>query len=448
MKYLIISGLLVLFGLLEFLLIRKGLKTGSKPSSSLRNDEEPSLLRSLRNKYLHSPERRAEPFPKPKKGVEPVAERGEKVLSFPEKSPKLVDLAELKRAAPSPESPAREPSMRDIIQEIRGESSHSVPARPESPPAQLPAEVKPAAAPPALEPPPNARKQTLVSMKPLERTPRMIDLNRKREERNGQEASPPASELADDAAKVEELEDIEEIEATEKAGDVASPEELVKTGVDLVRRGHLDEGIRKIEAVIAQVPEKADAHFNLGIAYTLKENLPQAINAYQRAIEIEPKYGKAYYNLGTLYLKQGAIPDAIAQLEEAVKLLPDSMKALWNLYEAYRSSELFTKALSSLQKLSALEPEDASLHNHLAICYVKLGDYAKAINSWQRSISLGASSHLIHYNLGKTYELSGDVSAAREHYQQFLALAAKTAAWQELVAEVQDRLANLQPARR
>jgi len=421
MKYLVIIVLLVIVGLLEFFFIRKGMKAAGRISPNLRGDSGSSPVSSLANKHVHRKERRQESFPPQQEVVEPVESR-ETGLNFAENSPKIVELSALKREIRQKESPLQEPSMLDIIQEIRGESAHLSQDLDESSEEQGDAEIKPASRRKDMESPQNEPMKEPAANGNTGNNEGTGDLERAREEK-------------------EFTEDVEDAE------EVVPPEELIKSGLELVRRGHLDEGIKKIEAVIAYVPEKADAHFNLGIAYTLQENIPQAIIAYQQAIAIDPRYGKAFYNLGTLYLKQGNVREAITKLEHAVKLLPDSMKALWNLYEAYRSSGLFTKALASLQQLIALEPEDASLYNHLGICYVKLGDYGKAINSWKRAISLGASSHLIHYNLGKTYELYGEFVAAKDHYKQFIALAAKTSNWQELVAEVQDRLDNLEQSR-
>ncbi len=61
-----------------------------------------------------------------------------------------------------------------------------------------------------------------------------------------------------------------------------SSEELIKSGVQLVRQEKLDAGIELLEQAVELVPEKAEAYFNLGIAYTLKEFTPKAIDAYQK----------------------------------------------------------------------------------------------------------------------------------------------------------------------
>ncbi len=416
--YFIIIVLLVVFGFIEFFLIKRGMKSGKGISLPSRNGVVSSPLSSLTNKYIHPKERRQESFSKQQEVIE-SEDRGEDIVSFPEKSQKAADLSDIKREIRQKESSVRDQSMLDIVQEIRGESGHPGRDSYELSQEQFTIETEQD----GIEDAGAASKKESITVENSEEDEEIFGVTNDSEEVIGGWTS-------------SEEEVIEEVE-------VVSPEELLKLGLDLIRKGELDEGIEKIEELVEYVPEKADAHFNLGIAYTLKEDIPQAISAYQRAIEVDPKYGKAFFNLGTLYLKQGKIPEAITQLEQSVKFLPDSTKALWNLYEAYRSKGLFTKALSSLQRLIELEPEDASLYNHLGICYVKLGDYRKAIDSWKRSLSLGALSPLIHYNLGKTYELCGEFAAAKEHYNQFIAFASKSSDLKELITEVQDRLDNL-----
>ena len=84
-----------------------------------------------------------------------------------------------------------------------------------------------------------------------------------------------------------EFPDTDEIE---EADEVQSPEELAKLGLQLVRQGELGEGIALLEQAVILAPEKAEAHFNLGIAYTLQEAIPNAMLAYQKALEIDPLY--------------------------------------------------------------------------------------------------------------------------------------------------------------
>lgn len=426
MIYLII--LLILAFLAQVLLIRKGLKSAKKgigrsrqPKSSPLSDSAPS------NTRVRSTEPQFEPsaFDTPSQDFSgKKKEKQPNIVEFPGKHKNPAEFADIQRELRekewSPEPGEQEQSMMDIIQEIRRGTART--------------EIRP-----DLNPPSKVNES-------LESTHAAHIEHEKSPDKENSE-----QELAEDEileVSEEELSsDIEDLsvqdDEIEEAEEVTSPEELIRAGIQLVRQEKLDEGITLLEQAVQITPDKAEAYFNLGIAYTLKEFTPKAIRAYQKAIELEPEYGKAFFNLGTLYLKQGNVPQAIENLEQSTQYLQEPIKALWNLYEAYRSSEQFPNALKTLQRLITLEPDDASLHNHLGICYAKLGDYPKAINSWKYSISLGASSLLIYYNLGKTYELCGDMLHAIEQYTQFLELATDSSHLQELIPEVNKRLDQL-----
>ncbi|PIE31698.1 hypothetical protein CSA56_17530 [candidate division KSB3 bacterium] len=427
MVYIII--LLVLVFALEVLILKKGVKAARKNANYLAAEQRPSVPVSQANKKIQKPthDHRHSPSGGQQKVSPLPSEVYENIITFPG-GPKENDMPdsehELRRSA---SADIREKTMAEMIQEIRGANSSD-----EAPPLQ-----DTSGSPEEFD--------QLIEDEKTENPQEVEDTEA--EYNNVDEYVLEENDGMDiySARDVGEGEDaIKDVEAIEEAETVVSPEELLKSGIRFVKQGKLDDGITTLEQAVAITPDKAEAHFNLGIAYTLKESTPQAISSYQRAIELDADYGKALFNLGTLYLKQGKLDLAIDNLDRAVKFLADPMKALWNLYEAYRCREHFSKALTTLQQLIELEPNDASLHNHLGICYVKLGDYKKAIASWNRSISLGASSLLIFYNLGKTYELCGDELAAIDQYEKFLHLNTKKSEWKELVDEVKERLESLQ----
>jgi len=438
MVYLIIA--LVVVGLGEILLLRKGFKSGKRNLASLRRDTRPTPTGPL------TPNKRIAVVPEDAAGESEAADDGradadalatpletpkyQNVVEFPYRNTPAGEYADLKREIRSRERSGKEErSMREMIEEIRGIASPNaltiLPETDDDDAADTYDDVPASAFDTEFPADENAALSSVTLATPP-----------------GQPTGARNADLSDPAAALSRPEALDDL--NDAPDTLRTPEELIKAGVNLVRQGQLDDGIGMLEEAIETAPGRAEAHFNLGIAYTLKESTGYAIQAYQRAIQLDPQYGKAFFNLGTLHLKQGNMQDAITSLEHAVKLLPDPMKALWNLYEAYRSNDLFTKALFTLQQLIELEPEDASLYNHAGICYVKLGEYAKAIKSWKQSITLGAASQLIHYNLGKTYELRGEFPEAVDQYKKFLAMTRDSSHWKELTAEVQERLANLQ----
>lgn len=425
MIYLII--LLILAFLAQTLIIRKGLKAAKKGIGRGRQGKFSSLSDETHSKKrVQQPEAQFEPsaFASASPHRPETTEKQPNIVEFPgnKESSQFTDIQrEIREKEWSKAHPDQEQSMLDIIQEIRRGTSRTEIRRAGSTSSHQNQEAQEAAQPEQPEP-----ENISDHEEPVQELADNEILEVSEEE------SPP--DFDDHLGQDEEIEEAEE---------VPSPEELVRNGVQLVRQEKLDEGIVLLEQAIELAPVKAEAYFNLGIAYTLKEFPQKAVAAYQKAVELEPEYGKALFNLGTLYLKQGNVTQAIEKLEHSVQFLQDPIKALWNLYEAYRSNEQFSDALATLHRLITLEPDDATLHNHLGICYAKQGDYPKAIHSWKHSISLGASSQLIYYNLGKTYELCGDMLHATEYYTRFLELGTDSSHLKELIPEVTERLEQL-----
>ena len=51
--------------------------------------------------------------------------------------------------------------------------------------------------------------------------------------------------------------------------------------------------------------DKASAHFELGLSYSLTSQFREAVDAYKRAVTIRPNYADAYYHLVKAYLSLG-----------------------------------------------------------------------------------------------------------------------------------------------
>lgn len=68
--------------------------------------------------------------------------------------------------------------------------------------------------------------------------------------------------------------------------------------------GDIRQAADLYEAVVAAMPNDADAWFRLGNARFRLQKLDDAGAAYERAIKIKPDHAQALYNLGVVRLKQ------------------------------------------------------------------------------------------------------------------------------------------------
>jgi hypothetical protein len=74
---------------------------------------------------------------------------------------------------------------------------------------------------------------------------------------------------------------------------------------------------------IAQKPDFALAHRNLGNALFALKHFNKAIAAYRRAIELNPDFADAWSNLGTTLQHAGQYDEAMAALRRAIALAPE-----------------------------------------------------------------------------------------------------------------------------
>lgn len=120
---------------------------------------------------------------------------------------------------------------------------------------------------------------------------------------------------------------------------------------------------------LAQKPNDASAHFDLGFVYTAQKDNQKAQAEYRKAIAIDPKMTEAYFNLGVSLLDENP-KAAIQPLEEITKLNYSYAKAHFLLGVAQERSGQMHKAVEEYGVAEKLDPND--LATHLALGHVLL----------------------------------------------------------------------------
>src|SRR6185437_11312305 len=116
---------------------------------------------------------------------------------------------------------------------------------------------------------------------------------------------------------------------------------------------------------LAQKPDDAAAHFDLGYVYTAQQKTEEAIGEYRKAIALDPKMLQAHLNLGMSLLADNP-KEAIAPLEKVVELdysLERGHYALGIAEERAGDTAASEKELTVAVKLN---PDDADAHAALA----------------------------------------------------------------------------------
>ena len=79
------------------------------------------------------------------------------------------------------------------------------------------------------------------------------------------------------------------------------------------------EAIETYSTATKLAPNRADTHYNLGVAYYLNGDKNAAIRELEKAIELKPNYTEALHNLGIIYEKIGDTAKAQMYRDKADK---------------------------------------------------------------------------------------------------------------------------------
>ena len=100
-------------------------------------------------------------------------------------------------------------------------------------------------------------------------------------------------------------------------------------GAALLAQGK--EALSALQKATQFLPDDAEAHNNLGLAYAALWQPDGAIKNYQRALGINPDFAEAYNNLGNVLKDTGRLDEAMASYRRAIALVPSYIQAHSNL---------------------------------------------------------------------------------------------------------------------
>ncbi len=86
---------------------------------------------------------------------------------------------------------------------------------------------------------------------------------------------------------------------------------------------------------VEEHPDRASAHYNLALAYTVAGRVKQAEASYLKALEIDPTLVQAWVNLGGVRLMRWEFKGCLEANQEAAKLRDDLPIVHYNMGQAY-----------------------------------------------------------------------------------------------------------------
>ena len=195
----------------------------------------------------------------------------------------------------------------------------------------------------------------------------------------------------------------------------------------------LDEAQRNIDAnnfeaavaplrkFIAEKPEVAFAHFQLGYAYTALKRSDEARAEYERAMALDPKMPEAYLNLGILLLDKQEYAAAVAPLSKAVELLPAQSQPRSLLAVAQDRSGDQEGAARSFEGVLHLDPNDVAANHYLGELDLRRNKPAEAEMRFRHALEIQPDAPEALQGVARSLEAQSKPEAA-EVYRKYLAV--------------------------
>jgi Tfp pilus assembly protein PilF len=98
-------------------------------------------------------------------------------------------------------------------------------------------------------------------------------------------------------------------------------------GDKLLKKKDLEKAAQELERAIALDPDYAEAHNDLGVAYTRLGRYPEAMAELRRAIEMIPGESVPYSNLAGVLFLSGQRDEAEVNARRAIRLSPNNAQA-------------------------------------------------------------------------------------------------------------------------
>jgi tetratricopeptide (TPR) repeat protein len=169
----------------------------------------------------------------------------------------------------------------------------------------------------------------------------------------------------------------------------------------------------KYEEYLAQHPQDAQIHFQLGYCDTALQKMSDARAEYQKATELDPRMAPAFLNLGLTELA-GDPAAAVAPLSRAVELMPDQERPKLLLATALAHSGKTDDAIVQYQAAEKLDAVDYQVHMGLGAALLTKGLVLDAEKEFRAAVALDGKDAHAHLGLGecliaeKKYEEGGD----------------------------------------
>lgn len=152
-----------------------------------------------------------------------------------------------------------------------------------------------------------------------------------------------------------------------------------------MQAGNHDLAISKFTEVIGKVPTCSDCYYNLGVAYTQKQQWEQAEGAFKKTIELKPDQAEAYAGLANVYNATKRFDEAVVISKKATELSGGgaagggaSAESLYNQGVILWNAQKYADAKVQFEAAVKADPKMALAYYQLGMANLNLGQIPEA----------------------------------------------------------------------
>jgi tetratricopeptide (TPR) repeat protein len=127
------------------------------------------------------------------------------------------------------------------------------------------------------------------------------------------------------------------------------------------------------------VTTSRDSFVERGNAYARDGLFREAVDAYEKSLAQNPNDAIAHRNLGIVLVRSGDYKSAVNHLERVIARFENNFETNFYLAEAYRGQDQYTEAIFRYQNASRVRPSEAKVLKALAWSHFKVRNYGEAL---------------------------------------------------------------------
>ena len=196
--------------------------------------------------------------------------------------------------------------------------------------------------------------------------------------------------------------------------------DFTSIGAAMLEIGLAAAAVPYFEQAVAQHPEGASAHYNLGTALAGNGSLDAAEESFTRALRHDPRYAEAHNSLGVVLGRLGRHEDAIERFRSAIATRPGYAKAIGNLATAYERVGQLSRAEELLAEAVDSNPDIPALPNRLGLLHARRGHLLRAQRWFREALRVAPEDPETLTNLALLDAQKGDFDAATSQLEDVL----------------------------